>query len=742
MSLPVISPNYRIENILGRGGMATVYLADDLRHGRKVAIKVLSPELASALGSERFHREIRIAAGLVHPHIVPLIESGEQDGLLYYVTPYLAGGTLRDLLEQKRRLSILEAVRIAREIGAALDFAHRHGFLHRDVKPENILFTDDHAVLADFGIARAPSSGLAGSSITGAGMAVGTPEYMSPEQAAGDREIGVESDLYGLGCVVYEMLAGEPPLRGPGERSTMAMQVSTTPVPVRVARADIPPRIERALVRALAKDPRERFRSADEFVKAMESEGAMAGPPLAIGRAIAVLPFVNASPDPDNEYLSDGISDELIDALAHVDGLRVASRTSVFALKGKSMDVRAIGALLGVTYVLEGTVRRAGDRLRVSAQLTSTDDGRLLWSGRYDRTFEDVFVIQEELAHTIVTTLRARSFVELPDPAQKRYTQSVKAYGLYLKGRYAWNKRTQDGITEAIRYFEEAIAEDPGYAPAYTGLADSYSLQLDYRNVAVDEGFALAMSYARKALALDETLAETHASLAWALFIHEWNWEESRREFARAIELDPRYATGHQWYTMWFMAHRQLDQALVEAHTALELDPASISVRRTVAWVYYYGRRFEQAREHITRAIAMNPMAEENYWILGLVLSQMGEWSEAERVLREGLRYADLGTYSLATLGYVLARAGRPAEAEEILAGFVERARTGYVSPVAFAIVHIGLGNVDQALDATERAWQERRGWLVYLGVNPLVDPLRNEPRFKAIVDRLGLPPA
>jgi serine/threonine-protein kinase len=739
--LPVISPNYNIEKVLGRGGMATVYLADDLRHGRKVAIKVLSPDLAKAFGSERFHREIRIAAGLVHPHIVPLIESGEENGVLYYVTPYLAGGTLRDLLQQKQRLPLLDAVRIAREIGSALDFAHRHGFLHRDVKPENILFTDDHAVLADFGIARVTDPGRSSdpSSITGAGMAVGTPEYMSPEQAAGEGEIGIESDLYGLACVVYEMLAGEPPLRGEGERSTMAMQVSTTPAPVRVARPEIPPRIERALVRALAKDPRERFRSADEFVRAMESEAAMAQPPLAIGRAIAVLPFVNGSPDPDNEYLSDGITDELIDALARVDGLRVASRTSVFALKGKPMDVRAIGALLGVSWVLEGTVRRAGDRLRVTAQLTSADDGRMLWSGRYDRTFEDVFAIQEELAHTIVTTLRARSFAELSDPAQKRYTQSVKAYGLYLKGRYAWNKRTQEGITEAIRYFEEAIAEDPGYAPAYTGLADSYSLQLDYRNVPVEEGFALAMSYARKALALDDTLAETHASLAWALFIHEWNWEESRKEFVRAIELDPRYATGHQWYTMWFMAHQQLDQALVQAHTALELDPASVSVRRTVAWVYYYGRRFGQAREHITRAIAMNPMAEENYWILGLVLSQMGEWVEAERVLREGLRYADLGTYSLATLGYVLAHAGRRAEAEEILAGFEERARTGYVSPVAFAIVHIGLGNIEKALDAAERAWQERRGWVVYLQVNPLVDPLRNEARFKALIEMVGL---
>jgi TolB-like protein/Tfp pilus assembly protein PilF len=738
MPFPAISPDYLIESVLGRGGMATVYLATDRRHDRKVAVKVLSPDIAASLGGERFLREIRIAAGLVHPHIVPLIDSGEHDRLLYYVTPYLSGGTLRELLRAQGKLPLAEVIRIAREIGAALDFAHRLGFVHRDVKPENILFADGHAILADFGIARACGPSGTGEGITAGGMAVGTPEYMSPEQAAGEQALGGASDLYSLACVVYEILTGEPPIRGEGGRQTMAMQVSTTPRPVRAVRPELPPRVERALVRALSKDPGERFPTAEDFIRALESEGGSGLVPLAIGRAIAVLPFVNASPDPDNEYLSDGITDELINALAHVDGLRVASRTSGFALKGKPLDVRAIGALLGVAWVLEGTVRRAGDRLRVTAQLSSAEDGRLLWSGRYDRTFADVFAIQEELAHTIVTTLRATSFAELAEPAQKRYTRSVKAYGLYLKGRYAWNKRTQDGITEAIRYFEEAIAEDPAYAPAYTGLADSYSLQLDYRNVAVDEGFARAMSYARQALALDDSLAEAHASLAWALFIHEWDWEESRREFARAIALDPRYATAHQWYAFWHTAHRRFDEALVEAHTALELDPASVAVRRTVGWVYYYARRFEPAREHLTRAIAMNPVAEENYWILGVILSQLEEWQEAERVLREGLTFAELGTYTLATLGYVLARSGRRTEAETILSGLEVRARTEYISPVAFVTIHLGLGNTGAALDWAERVYVERRGWVVYLQVNPMLDSVRQEPRFRALVEKMG----
>jgi len=718
--------------------MATVYLATDQRHGRRVAVKVLAPEIAATVGAERFIREIRIAAGLTHPHVVPLIDSGESNGLLYYVSPYIEEGSLRDRLTAEGRLPLGEAIRIAREVGAALDYAHRQGFIHRDVKPENILFADGHAVLADFGIAQVccgfePEE----QSLTERGVALGTPEYMSPEQASGERELGPGSDLYSLACVVYEMLAGSPPLQGAGLRKTLAMQVAEIPSPVRMLRPEIPSRVERALVRALAKDPAERFPSASDFIAALQSEGAGGPVASAIGRCIAVLPFVNASPDPENDYLSDGITDELINALAQVEGLRVASRTSVFALKGRPQDVRAIGALLGASWVLEGTVRRADDRLRITAQLTSTEDGRLLWSGRYDRRFEDVFAIQEEIALTIVNTLRATSFADFAEPALKRYTRSTKAYGLYLKGRYAWNKRSPEGISEAIRYFEQAIAEDPDYAPAFTGLADSYAIQLDYRSVPVAEGFSRAMEYARKALELDDSLAEAHASLAWGLFIHEWDWEGSRREYLRAIELDPRYATAHQWYAFWLVAHRRFEEALVEIHAALELDPASISIRRSVAWVYYYARRFEPARDHMARAIAMNPTAEENYWILGLILNQMGQWSDAERVLREGMAFPEVSSHTLAVLGYTLGRSGRRAEAESLLTQLEERARSGYVSPVPFGILSIGLGNIAAALDFAERAYQERRGWVVYTQVNPIMDPLRGEARFQDLVRRM-----
>ena len=734
-----LKDRYGIERELGRGGMATVYLAQDRKHGRPVAIKVLQPDLTASLGAERFLREIRIAAQLTHPHILPLLDSGEAAGMLYYVTPHVADGSLRQRLERDPRLPLADAVRIVKEVGSGLDFAHRQGFVHRDVKPDNILFTDGHAVLADFGIARACSVAGSAEGVTEVGVVLGTPEYMSPEQAAGEQELTARSDTYSLACVAYEMLAGEPPLRGEGARATMAKQVTQAPRPLRALRPEVPTRIERVLARALAKEPEQRFASVAEFVAALESETPDTGPSSMATRTIAVLPFVNTSPDPDNEYLSDGITDELIDAFAKVEGLRVASRTSVFALKGKPGDVRAVGALLGATWVLEGSLRRAGARLRITAQLSSTEDGRLLWSQKFDRTLEDVFAIQEEIARTIVDTLRTTSFADLATPAARRRTQSIAAYGLYLKGRYAWNKRTQDGINESIRYFEQAIAEDPEYAQAYSGLADSYALSLDYRSVPVAEGFARAEEYARKALALDETVAEVHASLAWSLFVYDWDWEGSQREFHRAIELDPGYATARQWYSFWLVAQGHTAEALAEVHRAHELDPASVSIARSLGWVYYYARRYDEARYYEERAIALNPTSDESYRVLGLVHAMQGRWNESEQALREAITLSDGGWYNRATLGYVLARTGRRPEAEALRAELAEHGRRDYVSPIALATVDLGLENWDRAFDEIERGLEERRGWLAYLRVNPIADPLRGHARFRALLEKMKL---
>src|SRR5436190_2634006 len=647
-----LGDRYTIDRVLGRGGMATVYVAEDLRHSRQVAIKVLRPDVAAAIGAERFLREITIAARLTHPHVLPLIDSGQAAGSLYYVMPYVRGETLRQRLVREQRLALVDA----------------------------------------------------------------------------------------LACVIYEMLAGTPPFSGDSARAIVARHLSEPPPPLRARRPDAPLAVEQALARALAKDPADRFASVADFTTALEETRPAAAPAI-VGktRSIAVLPFVNASADPENEYLSDGISDELINALTKVDGLRIASRTSAFALKGKPQDIRAIGALLGVSAVLEGTVRKSGDRLRITAQLSAADDGRNLWSERYDRTLDDVFAVQDEISRTIVSTLRTTFLADIADPTPQRYTHNLEAYSLYLKGRYCWNKRSQEGVLESIAFFKQAIDLDPGYALAYSGLSDAYALQVDYRSVPVTEGYRLARGYALKALELDDTLPEAHTSLAWVLHVYDWDWSGAMREYARALELNPGFATAHHWYSFLLMVTGQKEQAVMEALTALELDPSSLSVRRGVGWLSYYSRRYEHALYHLRRAIAMNPTSEDTYRVLGLVLMQQGAYAEAERAFREAITLSPDLSYATAGVAHVLALSGRRREAEALVAELEARARARYVTPGAFCIPPPGLRNIDQVFHWLERAYEDRRGWLTYLRVDPIFDPVKDDPRFAEFLRRMNL---
>jgi serine/threonine-protein kinase len=366
-------------------------------------------------------------------------------------------------------------------------------------------------------------------------------------------------------------------------------------------------------------------------------------------------------------------------------------------------------------------------------------DGRHLWSERYDRDLADVFAIEDEIAGTIVRTLRATLLGSLGDPTPRRYTENVTAHALYLKGRYAWNQRTADSVAQAITYFERAIAEDPGHALAYAGLADAHALEIDYRGRPAAEGFALARRFAQQALALDEGLAEAHASLAWTLFIYDWDWEASLRHFARAVELNPGYATAHQWRTFPLLATGRGAEALVAARTALELEPGSVAIRRAAGWAYYYTRRYDEAAEHLWRAIAMNPTASENQRVLGLVELQRGDLAAAQAAFREALALSDESAYATAGLGMALARAGRQGEARGLLAQLEERARERYVSSVPFVMLHLGLGDSDAAFAALARAHSERRGWMVYLRVDPLLDALRGDRRFGEWVERMRL---
>src|SRR3989440_5392790 len=555
--------------------MATVYLARDRKHHRQVAIKVLKPELAAALGSERFLQEIEIAAGLTHPHILPLYDSGEATGLLYYVMPYVEGETLRNRLDGAGQLPLAEAVQITREVADALSYAHNHDVGHRDIKPENILFEAGHAIVTDFGIARAITA-AGGEKLTGTGIAVGTPGYMSPEQGAASARVDERSDIYSLGCVLYEMLAGEPPFTGPSAESIVRQHLAAAPPRVSAMRAAVPPAIEEAIVRALAKTPADRFATAADFVEALAAPAqrvrdtgrrtsrlaagaglaatllaAAAGlfvlsrphgtPALAGGtsQSIAVLPFVNVSGAPQEEYLSDGISEELINALSKLPQLQVVGRPSAFAFKGQNEDVRKIGQALQVATVLGGSVRRAANRLRVTAQLTDARNGYNLWSETYDREMGDVFAVEDEISHAIMRALQVHLVSGDSVTLSRRPTRDVEAYELYLKGRYFYNKGAFAPVQQALAYFQQALAHDSNYALAYAGLADAYQSLTASTYLGPREGMPKARAPSSKRSRSSPTLADARASLGDQLCVYDWDASAAERELRRGIELNP-----------------------------------------------------------------------------------------------------------------------------------------------------------------------------------------------------------
>jgi len=617
-----LGADYTLERELGRGGMATVYLAHDLKHDRRVAIKVLHAELSAVLGGDRFLQEIRITANLQHPHILGLIDSGvfgdnagEVHGRAYYIMPYLDGESLRQRLDREEQLSVPDAVRIASEIASALDYAHRHGVIHRDIKPENILLHDGNVVVADFGIALAVSA-AGDSRLTQPGFSLGTPQYMSPEQAMGGQTITARSDIYSLGAVTYELLAGEPPFTGPNSQAIIAKVITSDPRPLTASRKSVPPNVEAAVRTALERAPADRFATAAEFASALADHDFGAGKTFGVRRgflrrhavalaatvlvvlagaafwivrrgqsapsqaSVAVLPFANMTPGNEMEYFSDGVTEELINALTKVKGLRIPARTSSFQFKGKAADIKDVGQRLGVSAVLEGSVRRNGDKIRITAQLINVNDGYHLWSDAYDRSLNDVFSAQEEIAQGIVRALlpqlQSRAGLRIMKPG----TQDAEAHNLYLRGRYAWNKRTPEGLNEAIRYFREALDHDPGYALAYSGIADAYITLFDYDLMSAAEANPKSRLAVERALALDSSLAEPHTSLAHVL-LHEWKWQQAEAEFRHAIELNPAKAETYHWYALALTAIGRLDDAIAAMKKAEELFTRSFAIPST-----------------------------------------------------------------------------------------------------------------------------------------------------------------
>ncbi len=735
---------YVVEREWGAGAAAIVYLAEDVKHGRKVAVKVLRPEVSAAIGSERFQREIEVAARLQHPNIVPVYDSGEAEGLMCFTMPFIEGQTLQDRLAEVKQFSLEEVVDITRDVTSALDYAHAQGVVHRDIKPANILLSGGRALVADFGIAWTGEAESA--RLTGSGRIVGTPFYVSPEQATGDEPIDPRSDIYSLSCLLYELLTGEPPYRGPNVRSIIMQHITGDIPDVSALRPDVPPQIAAALARAMAKEPSERFDTATEFARAimgslpnrvtsMETEAA-AG---ASEQSVAVLPFTNMSADPENEYFSDGMTEEIINALAHVPDLQVAARTSSFAFKGTNADIKEIGRKLNVATVLEGSVRKAGNTLRIMAQLVKVADGYHLWSERYDREMGDVFAIQDEIAHAIAATLK----VKLADTHAARLlrsTNNLEAYTLYLKGRYCWNQRTAKQLEAGIGYFEQAITVDGSYALAYAGLADSYSLLGFYRHLSSEEALDKVCEAAAKAIEIDGSLAEAYNSLAYAKFIFAWDWTDAERQFRKALELNPDYPTALHWYAELLLAMGRFEEAGEHMNRGHALDPMSLSIGTGVGWVSYFMGNYQAAIDQYLNVLQIDPGFVILPWFLGPAYVENGMFTPAIAFYNERLTHSKGHAGLLSHLGYAQAVATHTEPALEILNELEQRSNREHVPADYLALVHMGLGNVDRALDYFEKAFDERCWNLVFLNVDPVYNGLRGEPRFSKLIEKMAFP--
>jgi TolB-like protein len=686
--------------------MAVVYAAHDLRHDRRVALKVLHPEIAAAIGTDRFLQEIRVAARLNHPHIVPLHDSGEAEGLLYYVMPLIAGSTLRDRIAREGRLPADSAVQMGRQIAGALDYAHRLGVVHRDIKPENVMLHEGEALVTDFGIAKAVSA-AGGSNLTATGIAIGTPAYMSPEQAAGGAELDARSDQYSLACMLYEMLTGEPPFTAESPQALIAKRFTDTPRQLRAIIPAIPENVSQAVRRALSREARDRYSTTADFATALAAQ-AKPDPAAEQKPSIAVLPFTNMSTDPENEFFSDGIAEEIINALTKVQALEVVSRTSAFAFKGKSLDIREIGRELGARTLLEGSVRRAANRLRVTAQLIDVETGYHLWSERFDREMADVFAIQDEIAANIVKALRVVLSEREQSAIKAARTRNVRAYEYYLRGRQLFHQFRAEAWEAAEDMFRRAIGFDPDYALAYTGLADVAAWRYMYASKG-EEALQQADAASQRAIELDPTLAEAHAARGLALSCQK-RLDEAETELLRAMELDPTLYEAPYYYGRMLQMQGRMEEAAKQFELATSLRDDDYQAAGLAAAAYRelgrteeYHATVKRSLEAARRAAAMNPGDSRALQFVALMGFAQGDRTEA---LEWG---------------------------ERAVAADPNGSSTLYNISCLYALA----GNADRSLDLLERVIDIGYSRPEWLRNDPDFAGIRDTPRFAELVGRM-----
>ncbi|HKO44506.1 MAG TPA: protein kinase [Pyrinomonadaceae bacterium] len=837
---PETIAHYRILKRLGKGGMGEVFLAEDTKqHGRRVALKILPPELTKDDSRvRRFKQESRAVLALNHPNIITIFEIGEADSTFYIASEFIEGETLRSLMWNEP-MKIDEALGVAIQVAMALETAHAAGIVHRDIKPENIMLREDRFVrdrfvkILDFGLAKLtepdepvhdPEAITRAISQTNPGSVVGTAGYMSPEQAQGD-PIDARSDIFSFGVVIYEMVAGCPPFSGPTESHIRVSIIDHEPAPLTQHSADIPRHLERIVSKALSKDKTKRYQTITDLKIDLErlreelhqSESGVRKPeshtdpastqstgpqwsrptvmdtepisdaptassrpnivpgvtrdkklliPLAAivllavagamylfsGRrtinSVAVLPFVNDSNDPDAEYISDGVTESIIRSLSQLSDLKVMSRSAVFRFKGRDVDAQEVGRNLKVGAVLAGRVVRQGDRLIINTELIDVSDGSQLWSGEYNNSVSEILAVQDEISQKISESLRVRLTGEDEQKLRKRYTTNAEAYELYLKGRYFWNKRDAEGLRNGIKYFKAAEEKDPTYALAYSGLADSYALLSDIGAVKPADEMAKARAAAQRAVDIDPTLAEAYTSRAFVKLAHDWDWLGAEADFKKALQLNPKYPTAHQWYASYLMQMGKFGPAQAELEKAHQLDPLSPIINSNLGFYAYYQHNYDDALNHANKTLEMVP----DFWVAhhyrGLAFTMKGMYDAAIKEFRGVLRTPGDGSLSeeavqtnpevTASLGFAYALSGKRRQAEQILHQLHRVAEKRYVSPRYLAIVNVGLDDKKAAIEQLQRAYENRHPGLVLIRVDPLFDRLRAEPAFQELINRFA----
>lgn len=761
---------YTLERELG-GGMARVFVATEIALRRRVVIKVLPPEATADISVERFRREIQVAAGLQHPHIVPLLTAGLADDTLYYTMPFVEGESLRAKLTRERQLSVENAAHIACDVAEALAAAHAQGIVHRDVKPENVLLSDGHALLTDFGIARAIQHAQTGL-LTATGLALGTPHYMAPEQVSAERDVDGRVDMYALGCVLYEMLAGQPPFTGPTVQSVVAQHVAAPFPRVRHSRPDVAEALDVAIQRATAKAPADRFTSVGDFAVAVRaamtsspvrqrslrspvivglsvvaiaalaailflrgSRRSADAPVLTNASSVAVLPLSGVGGDTANAYYADGMTEAMISALAGVRGLRVTPRASAFALKGTKLSARDIGSALHVSTLLEGSVQRAGDRIRIAVELTSADRDSVLWSGTYDGNRGDVFAMQDSIAKAVVAKLHTEA---APQQATlvRRATAKPEAYDLYLQGRALANTFSFGNLMRSLEFYRRAIALDSSFALPYAGIADTYENLAD-TYLAPRDAEPKAKEAALKALALDSMLAETHADLGSIRSTFDYDFAAAQREIRRALELNPSLAYAHTLRSYLLLENGDRVGAIRDIEESRRLDPLSflIAVYGDMAYALIGDD------ERLVRDVQIDLKQDSTNEMFGALLAYgyagVGQRDSALALLRR--TPCTIG-YSCGFEGVAFARLGDRASASERIRQLEAISKLRYVPADCVAWIYAALGDSDAAISWLSRAVDERSAAITFAKPAPFFARMKDDPRFVALVKRSGVP--